>query len=64
MRMTGMRDRSAVSLLPALVKRGLLASDTAQSKVRFGLPQHALRYYFPALWPGAEVDGTEQRHPG
>ena len=30
--------------------------DTVQGKVRFGLPLHALRFYFPALWPEAEAD--------
>lgn len=55
-RMTGLGDRTAVTLLTALVKRGLLRSDTPQGKVRFGLPLHALRFYFPALWPEAEAD--------
>jgi len=55
-RMTGLGDRTAVSLLTALLKRGLLASDSPQGKVRFGLPLHALRFYFPALWPEAEAD--------
>ena len=42
---------------PELVlKRGLLATDSPQGKVRFGLPLHALRFYFPALWPEAEAD--------
>lgn len=55
-RMTGLGDRTAVSLLTALLKRGLLASDSPQGRVRFGLPLHALRFYFPALWPEAEAD--------
>jgi Fic family protein len=55
-RMTGLGERTAVNLLTALVKRGLLRSDTPQGKVRFGLPLHALRFYFPALWPEAESD--------
>ncbi len=55
-RMTGLGERTAVSLLSALVARGLLRSDTVQGKVRFGLPLHALRFYFPALWPEAEAD--------
>jgi len=55
-RMTGLGERTAVNLLTALIKRGLLRSDTPQGKVRFGLPQHALRFYFPALWPEAQVD--------
>lgn len=55
-RMTGLGDRTAVTMLTALVKRGLLASDSVQGRVRFGMPMHALRFYFPALWPEAEAD--------
>ncbi|MBK6852255.1 MAG: Fic family protein [Burkholderiales bacterium] len=54
--MTGLGERIAGTLLKALLGRGLLASDTPQGKVRFGLPLHALRFYFPALWPEAEAD--------
>ena len=42
--------------LSALLRRDLLKSDSPQGKVRFGLPLHALRFYFPALWPEAEAD--------
>ena len=62
-RMTGLGDRTAVSLLSALVRRGLLRSDSVQGKVRFGLPLHALRFYFPALWPEAEADAERQAGP-
>lgn len=51
-------ERTAVTLLTALLKRGLLKSDTPQGKVRFGLPLHALRFYFPAQWPEAEADAA------
>jgi len=54
--MTGLGDRTAVSALSALIRRGLLKSDTPQGKVRFALPLHALRFYFPSLWPEAEAD--------
>ena len=54
--MSGLGGRTAVSALSALLKRGLLKSDTPQGKVRFALPLHALRFYFPALWPEAEAD--------
>ncbi|MBI4985474.1 MAG: Fic family protein [Rhodocyclales bacterium] len=57
--MMGLGDRTAVSALSALVRRGLLKSDTPQGKVRFGLPLHALRFYFPSLWPEAEADAAE-----
>jgi len=57
-RMTGLGDRTAVTLLSALINRGLLTSDSPQGKVRFGLPLHALRFYFPALWPEAEADAA------
>lgn len=54
--MLGMSDRGATDALGALVKRGLLKSDSPQGKVRFGLPQHALRFMFPQLWPEAEAE--------
>lgn len=54
--MLGLSDRLATDALTALVKRGLLKSDTPQGKIRFGLPQHALRFLFPRLWPEAEAD--------
>lgn len=56
--MTGLGERTAVSLLSALIRRRLLKSDTPQGRVRFGLPLHALRFYFPALWPEAEADAA------
>lgn len=56
--MLGMSDRGATDALGALVKRGLLKSDSPQGKVRFGLPQHALRFLFPLLWPEAEADAA------
>jgi Fic family protein len=55
-RMTGLGERTAVTMLTALLRRGLLRSESPQGKVRFGLPLHALRFYFPALWPEAEAD--------
>ena len=60
-RMTGLGERTAVSLLGALLRRGLLRSDSPQGKVRFGMPIHALRFYFPALWPEAEADSADSR---
>ena len=56
--MLGMSDRGATDALGALVKRGLLKSDSPQGKVRFALPQHALRFLFPQLWPEAEADAA------
>jgi Fic family protein len=56
--MLGMSERSATDALGALVKRGLLKTDSPQGKVRFGLPQHALRFLFPRLWPEAEADAA------
>lgn len=56
--MTGLAPRTAGTALAALLKRGLLHSDTPEGRVRFGLPLHALRFYFPALWPEAEADAS------
>jgi Fic family protein len=47
-------ERLATAQVSALLKRGLLASDSPHGKLRFGVPQHALRFYFPSLWPEAE----------
>jgi Fic family protein len=55
----GLSDRGATDALGALLKRGLLKSDSPQGKVRFGLPQHALRFVFPQLWPEAEADAAQ-----
>ena len=56
--MLGMSDRGATAALGALVKRGLLKSDSPLGKVRFGFPRHALRLMFPQLWPEAEADSA------
>jgi hypothetical protein len=57
-RMTGLGERTAVKLLSALLRRGLLRSDSPQGRLRFGVPLHALRFYFPVLWPEAEGDSA------
>jgi Fic family protein len=54
--MMGLGERTAGSVLKALLERRLVASDSPQGALRFGLPLHALRFYFPALWPEAEGD--------
>jgi Fic family protein len=55
--MLGLGDRLATAQVSALLARGLLQSDTAYGKLRFGVPQHALRFYFPGLWVEAELGG-------
>jgi Fic family protein len=52
--MLGLGERLASAQVAALLQRGLVASDTPYGKLRFGVPQHALRFYFPSLWPEAE----------
>jgi Fic family protein len=52
--MLGLGDRLATAQVSALLKRGLLESDSPHGKLRLGVPQHALRFYFPNLWPEAE----------
>jgi Fic family protein len=54
--MLGLGDRLASAQVSALLARGLLQSDTPYGKLRFGVPQHALRFYFPKLWVEAEVE--------
>jgi len=57
--MLSMSDRGATDALGTLVKRSLLNSDSPQGNVRFGLPQHALRFTFLQLWPEVEVAAVE-----
>jgi Fic family protein len=52
---SGLAPRSAERLLQALTTRGLVRSDTPKGKLIFGVPHHALRFYFPSLWPEAEA---------
>ncbi len=53
--MLGLGERLATAQVAALLKRGLIVSDSPYGKLRFGVPQHALRFYFPRLWPEAEA---------
>lgn len=62
--MTGLGDRLSTQLLTSLLRRGFLATDSAYGKVRFAIPRHALRFYFPALWPEAEQDEERLRAQG
>ena len=54
--MMGLGDRVASATLSALLNRGFVATDSPYGSVRFAVPRHALRFYFPALWPEAEQD--------
>jgi hypothetical protein len=58
--MMGKSDRRATDAFGALVKRGLLNSDSPKDKARFGQPQHALRSLFERLWPEAEADAANR----
>ena len=53
--MTGLAPRSADRVLSALLDRRLVTSDTPKGAIRFAVPLHSLRFYFPALWPEAEA---------
>jgi len=53
--MLGLGERQATGQVTALLKRGLLVTDSPYGRLRFGVPQHALRFYFPGLWPEAEA---------
>ncbi len=51
--MTGLPSRSADRAIAALLRRGLLESDSPKGPVRAGLPLDALAFYFPRLYPEA-----------
>lgn len=54
--MTGLGERVATATVSALLARGFVTTDSPYGALRFGVPRHALRFYFPALWPEAEQD--------
>jgi Fic family protein len=54
--MTGLGDRLATATVSALLDRGFLSTDSPYGSLRLAIPRHALRFYFPALWPEAEQD--------
>lgn len=54
--MTGLGERVATDLISSLLRAGYLASDSAYGALRFAIPRAALRFYFPELWPEAELD--------
>ena len=58
--LTGLGERVATELIAALLRQGFVASDAPYGKLRFAIPQHALRFYFPALWPEAEQDAARE----
>ncbi len=57
--MTGLNGRTAEKTLSGLLARRLVvpASEATplKGKIKFGIPYHALKFYFPALWPEAQV---------
>ena len=54
--MTGLGERLATELVSSLLRNGYLATDSTYGKLRFAIPRHALRHYYPNLWPEAEAD--------
>ncbi|MEO8299515.1 MAG: Fic family protein [Burkholderiales bacterium] len=59
--LTGLGDRIATATVSALLNRGFVATDSPYGSLRFAVPRHALRFYFPALWPEAEQDQALQQ---
>jgi Fic family protein len=52
---TGYEERAARMVLSALIKRGLLTSDSPKKPVRLGLPLVVVERWFPALYPAARA---------
>lgn len=50
-RLTGFPERTARRMTQALVKDGLLESDSSRTPFRLGFPAHAVGVYFPNLYP-------------
>lgn len=49
--LTGYKERAARDVLNALVKKGLLVSDTPRGPVRLGFPIDVVERWFPLLYP-------------
>lgn len=49
--LTGYKERAARAVLNALVKKGLLVSDTPKGSVRLGFPIDVVERWFPLLYP-------------
>ena len=54
--MMNLGDRVASDAVTALIREGYVATDSPYGKLRFAIPRHALRFYFPSLWPEAEQE--------
>lgn len=52
-RLTGLKERSARTLLSALIEDGILTSDTPKGPVYLKFPVHSVEILFPRLFPEA-----------
>ena len=51
---TGFKDRAAREIMYALLKKGLLVSDTPRGSVRLGFPIDVVERWFPLLYPATK----------
>lgn len=51
---TGLKDRAAREIMYALLKKGLLVSDTPRGPVRLGFPIDVVERWFPLLYPATK----------
>ena len=51
---TGFKDRAAREVMYALLKKGLLVSDTPRGPVRLGFPIDVVERWFPLLYPATQ----------
>ncbi|WP_319574997.1 hypothetical protein [uncultured Desulfobacter sp.] len=54
MDITGFKDRAARKIMYALLKKGLLVSDTPRGSVRLGFPIDVVERWFPLLYPATK----------
>jgi Fic family protein len=57
--MTGLKDRTARSLLSRLVELGLVTADSHVAPVRIAFPLSTLQFLFPDLYPEASTANIE-----
>jgi Fic family protein len=51
---TGLKDRAARDTMYALLKKGMLVSDTPRGSVRLGFPIDVVERWFPLLYPATK----------
>ena len=59
MGMENRSDRHVRRIVSALLKEGLVCSDSHRAPLKIGFPTHVLRYYFPDIFDPSVLGENE-----